>query len=151
MKGSLGASLVNVIFVTIVAVLAMDVGITMLHQTRVNEGKRQISYRNEVIIKAGSFPEKTLEYLVSFGERQGRAVMLPQEQLTQTWTYGGNACAVYYSKKNVNYYYNADAFVKTLKQKKGLYLIENGDLHYIESIQDKKILFKNSEYSLFRK
>jgi len=137
----------KIIFV-VMFLVALDAGQLMIHENRFLEPPEKISVRNEVAIKASKLPAKELDYLVPFGERQAKKVLPPEEQIPQTWIFGGNPCSVYYSQKKVRYYYQTSDFEKKLQSKKGLYLIENGDTHFIEQLPT-KTLFKSSDYTLF--
>ncbi len=126
--------------------VAYDAGKLILNETRLFEEKQKIDPRYEVVLQTSKQPSNTLNYLVPFGERQAKEILPPDETLTNTWYYGGNACAVYYSNKKVNYFYEIGDFEKTLNKGTGLFLISNQDSKYTEG---KKTIFKNSEFTLF--
>lgn len=150
MQGPVGSSLINVIFAFIVLLISIDAFTTLSKHTRLAHPSRQITPRNEAILQTRKYNDKELDYLVPFGERQGRAVLPETEQIAQTWFYGGNACAVYYSQKYVYYHYHPEEFVKKMTKEPGVYLVENGDLHFLKDIKNKKKVFENIEYTIFR-
>lgn len=131
-----------------VILIAFDAFRLLSGETRILQSQREVAPRYEVMLKTRKHPQKELEYLVAFSERQAREILPPEEQIPQTWVFGGNPCAVYYSDKKVHYYYEVDDFTKRLQKGKGLFLIENGDLKLVEGIPVKG-LFNNSEYTLF--
>ncbi|OGK18601.1 hypothetical protein A3G67_02010 [Candidatus Roizmanbacteria bacterium RIFCSPLOWO2_12_FULL_40_12] len=137
----------SIFFYLLVVLILLDASILINKETRFLEKTRTVDPRYEVVLKSGEYPSKTLDYLVAFSERQAEAILPPEQEITQTFVYGGNPCAVYYSNKKVNYYYDMEKFKKRL-QRKGLFLLENGDLKLIEKLPI-KILFKNSDYTLF--
>ena len=108
--------------------------------------KQEVTTRQEVIRQAKTQPQKELNYLVAYGERQAPEILPPDEEIDMTFVYGGHPCAVYYSDKKVNYFYKTDEFENALKTKRGLFLIENGDNQYAKN---QKILFKNNDYTLY--
>ena len=138
--------ILNTLYFILVTLLTLDAGRLILKETRLFEAKQKIEPRYEIILEAKKQPQTELNYLVAYGERQAPLILPPDETLTNTWYYGGNACAVYYSEKKVNYFYKVEEFEKALKQKNELYLISNQDSQYSEG---KKILFKNAEFILF--
>ncbi|MGB3094447.1 MAG: hypothetical protein WBB49_00965 [Microgenomates group bacterium] len=138
--------LCNVLFVLLLILIILDVGKLILNETRFTQSKPTIDSRYEVILQSSKLQGSVLNYLVPFGERQAKVILPLDETLTNTWYYGGNACAVYYSNKKVNYFYEIEAFEKAFTQNDGLFLISNQDAKYAE---DKVILFKNADYTLF--
>lgn len=135
-----------IIFTLLIILLSLDA--LRLFNSEVKPTKeRTIDPRYEVILAAQKQPDKELNYLVAFGERQAKEILPPTEQIDMTFVYGGNPCAVYYSEKDVNYFYDLKEFEHVLKTKKGLFLIQNGDLNYAEN---KKKIFNNNDYTLFR-
>lgn len=136
----------NTLYFILVTLLILDAGRLILNETKFNKSERTIEPRYEVILEARKQPQSSLNYLVAYGERQAPIILPPEEELTYTWWYGGNACAVYYSEKKVNYFYEEKEFGNVLNKGNGLFLISNLDSKYSEG---KKILFRNSEYTLF--
>lgn len=136
-------------FHLLVALLLLDASKLVNNETKLFQQKRVVDPRYEVVLKSRGHPSKTLDYLVAFSERQAEAILPPEQEITQTFVYGGNPCAVYYSGKKVNYYYDMKKFKKRLRGK-GLFLLENGDLKLIENFPT-RILFKNTSYTLFEK
>jgi len=136
----------KVLFVLLLILIILDVGKLILNETRFTQSKPTIDSRYEVILQSSKLQGSVLNYLVPFGERQAKVILPLDETLTNTWYYGGNACAVYYSNKKVNYFYEIEAFEKAFTQNDGLFLISNQDAKYAE---DKVILFKNADYTLF--
>lgn len=136
------------LFYLLVFFIAIDGLSLVANETKFNQ-KLVVSPRNEVALKAKEHSSKTLEYLVAFSERQAEAILPPQQKITQTFVYGGNPCAVFYSGKKVNYFYNLNEFKDRLKGK-GLFLLENGDLHLIKNLPVKVIL-QNKEFTLFER
>lgn len=135
-------------FYLILILLILDSGRLLINETRLFKSQRDIPPKYEAAIEVKKQSEKELNYLVPFGERRGREVLDPKLTIPQTWIFGGNPCAVYYSDKKVNYYYFVNDFMKRLK-KDGLFLVENGDLHFIEKVKT-KTLFQNKEFTLFK-
>lgn len=150
MQGTLGTMLITFIYGIAVLLISIDAFTALSRSVRMTHTQRTVPPRTEAILKTATYPEKTLEYMVPFGERQGRSALPPTEQIAQTWLYGGNACAVYYSNKVVNYHYYPEAFVNKMKSGKGLYLVENGDLHFLKEVTNKMKVFENIEYTIFR-
>ncbi|MBI1862856.1 hypothetical protein HYS00_01910 [Candidatus Microgenomates bacterium] len=150
MRGQFGASVLNVVFAIVTILITIDAFTVISHNVRFTRPDRVISARDEAILKTRAFTNKQLEYLVPFGERQGRMALPANETVAHTWIYGGTACAVYYSDKQVNYEYNTSTFVQKMQTSKGLYLIENGDLHYVTDVKNKKKVFENREYTIFK-
>jgi hypothetical protein len=105
--------------------------------------------RYQIAMEARKYPQRQLNYLVWHAERQAKELLPPTEQIPQTWQFGGNPCAVYYSQKKVNYYYDINEFKKALN-KKGLFLIENTDLNLLKD-QKVKILHRNPDFTLFER
>lgn len=149
MQGTLGTMLITFIYGIAVLLISIDAFTALSRNVRITHDQRTVSPRNEAIFKTQTYPEKTLEYLVPFGERQGRSALPPTEQIAQTWLYGGNACAVYYSRKTVNYHYYPEEFVRKMNNEKGIYFVENGDLHFLDEVKNKKKVFENIEYTIF--
>jgi hypothetical protein len=139
-----------VLFGITVLIISIDAFTTISHYTRLTVTGRDISARNAAILKTADYPEDEIEYLVPFGERQGRLALPQTEQIAQTWEYGGNACAQYYSNKKVNYFYDPKEFVARMNSEGGLFFVENGDLHFLKDVKKKNKLFENIEYTLFR-
>jgi 4-amino-4-deoxy-L-arabinose transferase-like glycosyltransferase len=109
---------------------------------------RTVAPANAVAIASQKEPQQEINYLVWFGERKAEAILPQNMRTSTTFVYGGNPCMVYYSNKKVNYFYSVENFQKDLKTKKGLYLIENGDLHFFD-MNKMHIKYKNSDYTLF--
>jgi len=94
-------------------------------------------------------PESELNYLVQFSERQAKDILNPTLYTSFTWIYGGNACAHYYSKKRVRYFYSVSDFSLRLKRGNGLFLIQNGDLNRLKGYKV-TVVSKNSDFTLFK-
>lgn len=139
--------LAKIIFAILVIFLSVDAFQLIRNEVRPLEKNRFVDPRNQAILQAQKQPDRDLYYLVTFGERQGKAVLPLNEQIDMTWVYGGNPCAVHYSKKKVHYIYTLEEFSKVLKSTRGLFLIQNGDLNFAEG---KKIIFSNNDFTLFR-
>ncbi len=131
-----------------ILLIATDAFWLLYRETKFYQSYPDISPRNKVAIISRNYPQKSLDYLVQFSERRGRETLAPNLTTSTTFVYGGNACAVYYSDKKVNYYYSTTDFVQRVKRGGGLYLIENGDLHFINQLPV-KTLYKNSDFKLF--
>ena len=125
-----------------------EAALPMLNEARITASPVPISLRRQAEFAVAQTPGKTLHHLVPLGERLGREVLPPEEQLDMTWVFGGNPCMVYYGGKQTNYYYTTQEFEQALQSKKGLFLIENGDHQYDDGTTP---IYKNSEYTLFRK
>lgn len=136
------------LFYLILVFLILDSGRLLINETKLFKSKRDIPLKYEAALETKNYPQKELQYLVPFGERRAREVLDPKLTIPQTWVFGGNPCAVYYSDKKVNYYYFVKDFEKRLKNA-GLFLIENGDLHFIEKTKT-KTLFQNREFTIFQ-
>lgn len=136
---------------TIFVLLITDSLVNISKQSAWWQGKKTPSYRNQAAIAAKKLPEKNLYYLVAKSERLAKALLdqSPNLQIRSTFIYGGNPCAVYYSEKKVHYYYSTEEFIKQLKKKNRLFMIENGDLKIIEGFSIKKI-YQNPEFTLFK-
>lgn len=151
LHGDLGKTLARVIFGVCVLLIAIDAFTVLNQQSQPAKRKRDISPRNAAIFAARELPGTEIEHLVPYGERRGREVLPVDQTLKQTWLYGGNACAVYYSKKKVNFFYDAKDFVVKMNRDAGLYMVENGDLHFVKDIPGKKKVFENIEFTIFTK
>lgn len=138
--------ILNTLYVILVTFLALDAGRLIFNETKFFKPQRTMEPRQEVQFAVSKQKEPTLNYLVSFGERQAKEILPKEEQMDMTWVYGGNACMVYYGDKKTNYIYETRAFEQALKVGSGLFLISNQDSKYAEG---KKILFRNAEYTLF--
>lgn len=137
-------------FIYVLAILiALDASQLLINESLLSKNNT-ISPKDEVVQVSNKYPHQELNYLVPFGERQAREILPPEEQIPQTWVFGGHPCAVDYSHKKVNYYYFIDEFKKDLNTKEGLFLIPNADSHLIENTPIKE-LYKNSEFTLFEK
>lgn len=134
------------LYILLLIFVIFDAGRLILNETRFAQSDPTIDSRYEVILQSSKIQGGVLNYLVPFGERQAKVILPPDETLTNTWYYGGNACAVYYSNKKVSYFYEVSMFENALKQKKGLFLISNQDSKFAEG---RKILFKNADFTLF--
>ena len=108
-----------------------------------------VNPRNQIALDANLLPEKTIEYLVQFPERRAKEILNPTLYTSFTWSYGGNACAVYYSQKKIHYYYSVFDFKKRLKKGNGLFLMQNGDTGLLQGLKV-TIIKKNSDFTLFR-
>ncbi len=133
-------------YILLLIFIIFDAGRLILNETRFAQSKPTIDTRYEVILQSSKQEGDVLNYLVPFGERQAKIILPPDETLTNTWYYGGNACAVYYSNKKVNYFYELEPFEKALNRENSLFLISNQDSKYAEG---RKILFKNADFTLF--
>lgn len=149
-KDALGSMLITLIYIIAVFLISIDAFTVLQQNVHFTKLTPDISPRNAAILETKKYPNKTLNYLVPFGERQGRSALPPTEQIAQTWLYGGNACAVYYSKKEVNYHYYPEEFVRKMNTEHGLYFVENGDLHFLTEVKNKHKVFENIEYTVFR-
>ena len=134
--------------ILILVVLILQSLFLVINSYSVFQFRRTISPRHEVIIKSSQMPQKELYYLVQYSERRAREMLNENLYTSTTWIFGGNSCALYYSGKKVNYFYNVNNFNKRLGVKDRLYLIENGDYQMIEK-KSPRILFKNSDFILF--
>lgn len=136
----------STLYFLLLILVTFDAGKLILSETRFTQNKQTFDSKYEVILQSSKQKNKELNYLVPFGERQAKEILPPDETLTNTWYYGGNACAVYYSNKKVNYFYEIELFEKALTQNYNLFLISNQDSKYAEG---RKILFKNADFTLF--
>ncbi len=132
-------------FVLFIAIFAFKVIYT---ETQFIRSQANISPRNEIAMISKNYSRGTLDYLVQFSERRARETLAPNLYTSTTFVYGGNSCAVYYSHKKINYYYSTNNFVQRVNQGKGLYLVENGDLHFVQNLPI-KTLYHNSDFTLF--
>ncbi len=137
-----------IFYAILLILLSLDALKLLTDEVKPFNKNRTVDPRYEVMLEAEKQPETELFYLVAFGERQAKELLPPTEQIDMTWVYGGNPCAVYYSKKHVTYYYEIADFEKALRTKKGLFLIQNGDAKYSEG---KEVRFRNSDFTLFTK
>ncbi|NTU74061.1 phospholipid carrier-dependent glycosyltransferase [Candidatus Roizmanbacteria bacterium] len=109
--------------------------------------QRTTDNRYAVLMKSSQYPQKDLYYLVWYSERVADAILPKEQRTSTTFTYGGNPCAVYYSRKKVHYYYSTIAFQKQISHQKGLYLIQNGDKGILKGISY-KVLYENADFTL---
>jgi len=116
----------------------------------ISNAHREIPPRYEVILKSSGLPEKELQYLVDVDFRTLRSTPSPEQQIPQTWAYGGNPCAVFYSNKRVNYFYSPDQFIARVQKGSGLFLIENRDSAIMKSLPV-RVVFQNNQYTLFER
>lgn len=137
----------KIFFTLIVLFLLIDSYKLISHETLV-KNQPSINNRNLIFVKSKAYPVSSIEYLVQFSERRGRETLAPNLQTSITFIYGGNPCAVFYSGKRVDYYYSPDKFVERIKQAKGLFVVENGDLHFIKDLPI-TIVYKNTDFTLF--
>lgn len=142
-------SIGKIMIVGIMIAIAIDSGTLSIKESRFLEGKIPISPRDQVAIDARKEPEKELDYLVQFSERQAKDILNPTLYTSFTWIYGGNACAYYYSGKSVNYYYSKLEFQKRLKKRDGLFIVQNGDIDVVKG-HDIQVVSKNNDFTLFR-
>ena len=124
-------------------------GIMLLNnEVKPSQNERAISIRDTAIIKAKELPFSVMNYLVAFGERQAKEILPPTEQIDMTWVYGGHPCAVYYSDKQIKYYYEIEAFKKNIGKKNQLYLLHKDDREVLPA-EPKTIHYENEEYLFF--
>lgn len=140
----------NILLPLITLFLVVDAFSLIFRETHFLQNWRIIDERNEVAIKASLSPKKEIYYLVQASERTAKDLLdqSPNLQIRSTFVYGGNPCAVYYSDKKVNYFYSIEDFKKSFTNKKGLFIIENGDKNLIKK-SPKKRLFENDSFTLF--
>ncbi len=136
---------------TVIVVLSVQASFSLYQEVQPLRSKREVSPRNEIISYAKNYPYPTIDYLVQKSERTAKDLLnqSPSLYTSTTFVYGGNACAVYYSNKDVNYYYSPDEFLKRLNKGNGFYLIENGDFHYLKN-SAAQIVYKNSDFTLLK-
>ena len=134
------------VFGIILVLIALDAGRLIINETKFFQSQRTMDPKQEVQLAVSKQKEDSLNYLVPFGERQAKEILPKEEQIDMTWVYGGNGCMVYYGNKKTNYIYEIKTFEQALKVGNGLFLISNQDSQFAEG---KKILFKNSEFTLF--
>lgn len=135
------------IFFVIVIILAIQAYGLLIKETSA-KNPHSVGARNGIFIAARKYPHREVEYLVQFSERRARETLAPHLQTSTTFYFGGNPCAVFYSEKKVHYYYSIPDFQKSFSQKKGLFVIENGDLWVIKG-KKVNILRQNSDFTLF--
>ena len=138
----------NIIVLVIAILIAADGFYFVIKENKLFETVKTSS-RDEIAIISSREPEKNLDYLVQFSERRAREILNPTLYTSFTWIYGGNPCAHYYSKKHINYYYRTNDFQKRLGKGNGLFLIHNGDRHYLKDY-NVDIVSENSDFTLFR-
>jgi len=136
----------SMLYALLVILITLDAGRLVFNETKFFKSERTMDLKQEVQLAVSKQKESTLNYLVPFGERQAKEILPKEEQIDMTWVYGGNGCMVYYGDKKTNYIYEISNFEQALKVGNGLFLISNQDSKYAEG---KKILFKNSEFTLF--
>lgn len=140
----------KLIFYGILFFLILDVLLLINKEIRPFQNKPAITPRHEVFIKSNKYPQKTIEYLVQYSERRAKEVLAPNLTTSTTFIYGGNPCAVYYSNKKIIYYYTKEDFLKRLHKGNGLYAIENGDTTMLDEKPKTTLLFRNSDFTLFK-
>lgn len=142
----------DIILGSILFFILFDMTRLVLAEARPQASKQVLDTRYEAILQVAQQQEKKLLYLVSFGERQAREILPPTEQIDMTWVFGGNACAVYYGKKPTTYFYTVDEFKDALMtgDSDAIYMITKDDISLIEQVE-KKIVFENDGFTLFRK
>ncbi len=132
----------------LMALLILDAGKLILHESRSSIGDVKTVKRYETLKKVSEINGHELEYLVQFSERRGWETLDRKLTTSTTFIYGGNPCAVYYTGKKVNYFYEIKKFQKRVKKGSGLYLLENGDLWTVKGLPVKKI-YSNTDFTLF--
>lgn len=136
----------HTLYVMLLILLILDSGQLIFTETKLLRSQRMMDPRQEAQFAVSKRKETTLNYLVPFGERGAKEILPKEEQIDMTWVYGGNGCMVYYGDKKTNYIYEIKTFEQALKVGKGLFLISNQDSQFSEG---KKILFRNTEFTLF--
>ena len=127
----------------------LDAGRLMINETRLTKSGPDISPRYKTLKEVAKVEGDTLDYLVQYSERRGWETLSKNLTTSTTFIYGGNPCAVYYTGKKVNYYYEIKKFQERVKKGGGLYLLENGDLWTVKDLPVKKI-YGNLDFTLFR-
>lgn len=134
-------------FVLIVFIVG-NISMTVDKEINPLSSAHPLSNRNAIFSSASKYPQSTITYLVWFSERQGRSVLPENLHTSTTFVFGGNPCAVYYSKKHIDYVYSIEEFKKELKAKNGLFALENGDWWVVKGMPV-RVLERNQDYTLF--
>lgn len=119
-------------------------------KTRFWDSTRTITPAQQFFLEAKKIPEDSINYLVWHGERKAEAILPQNMRTSTTFVYGGQPCAVYFTDKKINYFYDIPKFTLLLQSKPGIYMVENSDLRMFEGLRG-EIVYKNSDYTLFRK
>jgi len=134
----------------ITAVIATQAVYLVSQKTRFWDNKRTMTPAQQFLLEAKKIPEDSINYLVWHGERKAEAILPQNMRTSTTFVYGGQPCAVYFTDKKINYYYDRVKFTELLKTQQGIFMVENSDLELYESIPG-EVIFKNTDYTLFRK
>ncbi len=137
------------LFYVLMILVMLDAGRLMINETRLTKSGPDISPRYKTLKEVAKVEGDTLDYLVQYSERRGWETLSKNLTTSTTFIYGGNPCAVYYTGKKVNYYYEIKKFQERVKKGGGLYLLENGDLWTVKDLPVKKI-YGNLDFTLFR-
>lgn len=118
-------------------------------EVQLNRKERVISPRNDIFLKSKNYQNNTIQYLAWKPERIAEAILPKDLRTSRTFIYGGTPCATYYSGKTIIPYFSTEEFEKQINQKKGLFVIENGDKDILKN-KPITILHRNTDYTLFR-
>jgi 4-amino-4-deoxy-L-arabinose transferase-like glycosyltransferase len=135
----------------LVIIVTAILSLTMINQKmRFFDDVRRISPRDEIFIKAQNLDTVEINYLVWQSERTAEAILPKEFRTNTTFMFGGNPCAVFYSDKKINYFYNIDQFINKFKIASGYYVVYKDDLNLLDGIEY-QIIFDNKDYYILRR
>lgn len=129
-------------------IASLSAFLTISKTTDIYRKEAIIEPSHEVFKMAKKYPQGKIFYLVedwyrSIWQDPGVSKTIPAQFL-----YGQYPCVVFYSDKEVRFFYNRDEFRKNTNQNNVLYLIQRNNLDAIDGIPLKQV-YRNTEYSLF--
>lgn len=134
--------------ILIYIIVVINAFLVINNKVKIQQDKTNIAVRDDVFLKINNLKEvKEVNYLVWESERIAEAILPVTMRTSTTFYFGGNPCAVFFSNKKINYFYNIDKFVEKLKKEKGYFVIYVDDLKYLNHLKY-KILYKNDKYLL---
>lgn len=140
----------RIITLILAVIIAIQAVYFISQRTRFWDSKRTVTPAQQFLIEAKKIPEDSIHYLVWHGERTAEAILPQNMRTSTTFVYGGQPCAVYYTDKKINYYYDIPLFTSQLQSTPGIYMVENSDIKMFYGLEG-EIIYKNSDYTLFRK
>lgn len=136
--------------IVVIVLISLDAFKTISTELHTLNNQFSVDPRYAVFIASQKYPQDTIHYLVQYSERRAEEVLAEPYRTSTTFVYGGNPCAVYYSKKRIAYYYSVEKFEKRLKEGKGLFVIENGDEKIVGNLRIRR-LHENKNFILFER
>ncbi len=131
-------------------IVVLQIIFSINSKVRFFDEKQNISLRDDVFVKASQLKNNEINYLVWESERIAEAILPKNMRTSTTFMFGGNPCAVFYSNKKVNYFYNFDNFSKKIKNSSGYYVIYKDDFKNFENLSI-SVIYRNADYVLVQK